>query len=453
MPHDANQVPGRGSAIRLFTLLATSALAFSLMVYGQIHGLPEIFQHLLYIPIILAVYYYERHGLYFSLLLASLYVGTLYFFAFPDAISLTRATAEFITLIGIAVIVFYLVRLLRDRERRYHSIFRHSQAGIFVVDRRDLRIAEANRRAAEILGCRSGDLRGASLRSFWGDEAGVRAFLAELLENGAVFDHAATFTGTGGVRRHVVISAGALPGDDAVCTIVDITKQRRTEILLRGAAELSGMLVRERDAPDLLRRACTCLGSVREGIVIGIWLREGEELVPAAASDDDCLPLFSGRAAAGLIRRAFDTKEVVAGDLAGSPGSSGDLRAIPMMAGESVLGVFAVARTAGDRLSDDGVDILTALANDLAATLKLAELEEEKLEAYAQLGRNIEQFAILGDHIRNPLQVIVGLACMGEDHTGEEILKQASAIHMIIGRLDSGWIESAAIRDYLRRHP
>jgi hypothetical protein len=42
---------------------------------------------------------------------------------------------------------------------------------------------------------------------------------------------------------------------------------------------------------------------------------------------------------------------------------------------------------------------------------------------------------------------------MGENHTGEEILKQASAIQKIIGRLDSGWIESAAIRDYLRRHP
>jgi len=37
-------------------------------------------------------------------------------------------------------------------------------------------------------------------------------------------------------------------------------------------------------------------------------------------------------------------------------------------------------------------------------------IEQDWMEAYRQIERNIEQFAVLTDHIRNPLQVIQGMA-------------------------------------------
>ena len=79
-------------------------------------------------------------------------------------------------------------------------------------------------------------------------------------------------------------------------------------------------------------------------------------------------------------------------------------------------------------------------------------MEAQKREAYEQIEKNIEQFAILGDHIRNPLAVNVGLADLTGGTASEKILDQAKAIDRIIDQLDRGWIESEKVREFLRRY-
>jgi len=79
-------------------------------------------------------------------------------------------------------------------------------------------------------------------------------------------------------------------------------------------------------------------------------------------------------------------------------------------------------------------------------------MEAQRREAYEQIEKNIEQFAILGDHIRNPLSVIVGLADLTEGTASVKILEQARAIDKIIDELDQGWIESEKVREFLRKY-
>jgi sensor domain CHASE-containing protein len=79
-------------------------------------------------------------------------------------------------------------------------------------------------------------------------------------------------------------------------------------------------------------------------------------------------------------------------------------------------------------------------------------MEAQKREAYEQIEKNIEQFAILGDHIRNPLAVIVGIADLTGGTASEKILEQAKTIDKIIDQLDRGWIESEKVREFLRRY-
>lgn len=79
-------------------------------------------------------------------------------------------------------------------------------------------------------------------------------------------------------------------------------------------------------------------------------------------------------------------------------------------------------------------------------------LDRLKRESYAQLGKNIEQFAVIGDHIRNPLQVIVGCAEMIDDPLAEKILEQSCRINEFVTQLDRGWVESANVRQFLRKH-
>jgi PAS domain S-box-containing protein len=79
-------------------------------------------------------------------------------------------------------------------------------------------------------------------------------------------------------------------------------------------------------------------------------------------------------------------------------------------------------------------------------------IEAQKREAYEQIEKNIEQFAILGDHIRNPLAVIVGLADLSGGDISQKILDQSKVIDGIIDQLDRGWIESEKVREFLRKY-
>jgi PAS domain S-box-containing protein len=96
---------------------------------------------------------------------------------------------------------------------------------------------------------------------------------------------------------------------------------------------------------------------------------------------------------------------------------------------------------------------LTRTTEELRKEIEERELlEKQKMEAYTQIAKNMEQFAILNDHIRNPLQVIVGIASLADDENTDKIIGQATVLNEIITRLDRGWIESEKIRAFLRKH-
>jgi signal transduction histidine kinase len=79
-------------------------------------------------------------------------------------------------------------------------------------------------------------------------------------------------------------------------------------------------------------------------------------------------------------------------------------------------------------------------------------MEIMKREALEQIEHNIEQFAILGDHIRNPLAVIMGLSSLAPGDISDKIILQAREIDRIITQLDMGWIESEKVRDFIKRY-
>ena len=96
-----------------------------------------------------------------------------------------------------------------------------------------------------------------------------------------------------------------------------------------------------------------------------------------------------------------------------------------------------------------GHKYILSLVRDITEE-KSARMRENA--ALHQIEKNISQLAILNDEIRNPLTIIVALADLGEKGFNEKILEQSMQINDIISRLDSGWLESAKIRDYLAKH-
>lgn len=90
------------------------------------------------------------------------------------------------------------------------------------------------------------------------------------------------------------------------------------------------------------------------------------------------------------------------------------------------------------------------IARDITAQ---REVEDLKSKAYGQIERNMEQFALLADHIRNPLQAIMGRAELIDDaEATEKIRQQVQRINGIIDQLDERWAESRKLSMFWRRY-
>jgi len=64
----------------------------------------------------------------------------------------------------------------------------------------------------------------------------------------------------------------------------------------------------------------------------------------------------------------------------------------------------------------------------------------------------MEQFQILNDQIRNPLQVIKGYVDLNKGEFSDQINKQIEIIDNLVTQLDRGWLESEKVRSFLVRH-
>jgi uncharacterized protein (UPF0297 family) len=70
----------------------------------------------------------------------------------------------------------------------------------------------------------------------------------------------------------------------------------------------------------------------------------------------------------------------------------------------------------------------------------------------AQIEKNMEQFQILNDQIRNPLQAILGYLQLDDPVYLPKIIQQVRDIDDLVARLDKGWVESEKVRSFLLRH-
>jgi PAS domain S-box-containing protein len=77
------------------------------------------------------------------------------------------------------------------------------------------------------------------------------------------------------------------------------------------------------------------------------------------------------------------------------------------------------------------------------------ELEREGI---VRLEKNMEQFQILNDQIRNPLTMILSYATMDEYIHRDKIIEAVRKIDDLVTQLDKGWIESEKVRSFLIRH-
>ncbi len=100
--------------------------------------------------------------------------------------------------------------------------------------------------------------------------------------------------------------------------------------------------------------------------------------------------------------------------------------------------------------SGDEVIQIIGLFHDISDMVRIGKEIEEK--GLVQIEKNMEQFQILNDRIRNPLAIIMSIASMTESKDSENIIDQVKQIDDLVTRLDQGWVQSEAVRAFLLKH-
>jgi len=177
----------------LFTvLIGTSAVVTLLLnIYGLVLGITNVLPHLLYIPIILAAYYYPRWGVPFTLLISALYCGAVFVFYPSNMDVLIAALARVFVYIVIAVVISYLSgRMHHDTQmcRRLVSIVASSGDAI-IGETFDGIITDWNASAEKLYGYTAQEIKGKSVTILLPpDKLDESKFLLQNIQNGMPVD-------------------------------------------------------------------------------------------------------------------------------------------------------------------------------------------------------------------------------------------------------------------------
>lgn len=224
-------------------LIGTSAAVTLLLnIYGLIHGITNVLPHLLYIPIILAAYYYPKRGVPFTLLLSALYCGAVFTLYATNIEVLAGALARVVVYIVIsAVISFLSSRMHHDTQmcRRLVSVVASSVDAI-VAETFDGIITDWNASAEKLYGYTSKEIQGKSVTILLPpDKLDESQFLLQKIKNGIPVDRYETERLTkAGKRIYVSLSLspiknvkGELVGASVSAHDISDKKQLQDEIL------------------------------------------------------------------------------------------------------------------------------------------------------------------------------------------------------------------------------
>lgn len=414
-------------------LALTTIFAFLLNSYGMEQGFLSLTSHLFYIPIVIVAYWFPRNGVTATVAIAMAYLGTVYLSQYPDLESITQATTYFYVFVAIGVIVASLSSTQKEQERRYRAIFESSEAGVFLVV--NLKsgpvIEEVNQKGASLLGYRPGELAGRPFLDLFPVEGEQKWIADGVSRGGSLSEHECHLRRKDGHVLHCLLSAGFLPGRRMVYTVVDITERKKAEEDLRASrrqyvdalnAMLDGIALIDRKGEIVLLNS-----------TLAHWLslsgREHEIVGRDAAVAIPCLREQAREAIRAVLETGESGRVMLTHTVRGKEHFF-DTHLIPVRDGGEVTRVMVIMRDITRR----------------------RELEREKKRAYEQIEKNIEQFAVLGDHIRNPVQVILGIAELEGGSFAEKIRNQVREIERTVVQLDRGWVESEKIREFIRKY-
>jgi PAS domain S-box-containing protein len=260
----------------------------------------------------------------------------------------------------------------------------------------------------------------------WADTEKKEAFLSQLMTHGSIENFETRFESREKGHRWVLVSAGMLPDNQFVCTIVDITARKQAELAL---------LIKDHAISSSINAIAILdldfnMTYINQSLLRLMEYHHEKEFIGRNLDDFIGAQSLYSRLKEGLSRNGSWFGEMV----------------MKKYSGEQFYVLLWV-----NLVRDDSGKPICIMASFIDITDR-KQMEIAKRRALEQIEKNIEQFAILGDHIRNPLAVIVGLSSLAPGDITEKIILQAREIDRIITQLDQGWIESEKVRDFIKKY-
>jgi len=410
----------------LFIVIITTILALLINILSLNYGSNDVAPFLLFIPVVIAAFWYPNRGPLFAVIISLAYMGMVYYFTRGAMGELIASSVKCYILFGVSVVVSSLATNMRKNEMKYRGIFNHSKAGICLVKSSDLSIIEVNKRFAEILGYTSEELTAISFADLWMDPTTKDAFFNQLNSHENIESLETRFKSRIDGERWVLISAGKLTGKEFVCTIIDVTDSKKIKdaLLIKDHAissSINAIAILDLDFN------ITCVNQSLLKIM-GCDLEQD-------LSGRNTSQFFGSDQVFDDIREILQKKGSWFGETTLIKNNKSPFFAIIWM----------------NLVKDETGKPICIMALFIDITDR-KQMEIVKRKALEQIEHNIEQFAILGDHIRNPLAVIMGLSSLAPGEISDKIILQAREIDRIVTQLDRGWVESEKVNDFIKRH-
>jgi PAS domain S-box-containing protein len=410
-----------------FIIVSTTILALLIDALGFYYHTGDVASLLFFIPIVIAAYWYPRQAILFSVFLSGLYLAMTWYFSYGGMADVTAALVKCIVLVGIAAVVSSLAAHMRRSEVRYRSIFDQSESGVGLIELRDLSIREVNKRFASILGYSRDELPGVRFADLWIDTMQRENFLNALNKTGSVENFETRFHSKIKGPRWILISAGRIFDNQVVCTIVDITERKRAE---------EALLIRDYAISSSINPIAILDHSYGITYANASFTKmTGYPVEREFYGKNFGSVIISSEPAFAELKLALEQGGNWSGEV--------ELKRFD----SSPFYVLLWANLVKDKAGNPVCILISFI--DISES---KQTEMVKRRALEQIEKNIEQFTILNDRIRNPLAVIVGLSSLAPGEITDKILHQAQEIDKIVTLLDRGWIESDNVREFIKKY-
>lgn len=225
---------------KLPVLLAATGGALFTTVLAALYGVTVVVAYLLFVPVILAVFWYGWKGLAMTAGLIVVYLLVIAFFFGTVSPAFVEAVGRAVAIAAISILLTLLFARISGLARDYQGIFEHSGGGTLIVDRVAPTVRVANCAAAGMLGFSPDDMVGRSFSSLFLDAAVGDSVAAAIREGRPMEGLEAALTARDGSVRWVRLSTDLLPGGGVACTLLDVSVHRENAHEMEALARFTG---------------------------------------------------------------------------------------------------------------------------------------------------------------------------------------------------------------------